>query len=90
MSPQSRNFQFSARGERYVYFKNVSPLGTPLVAASHCRLFEIKVNICSAFFSTRISFEGVLKIYIANKILLTQTEKLEDKLPVLPKKRNQM
>ena len=63
---------------------------TPRVAASSRCVFQIKVTICSAFFSTLIFFSGVLKICIASKNLFTQTEKLEHILPVLPKKRNQM
>ena len=53
-------------------------------------VFQIKVNICSAFFFTLICFVGVLKICTAKKNLFTQTEKLEHILLVLPKKRNQM
>ena len=56
----------------------------------HVWVFQIKVNICCALFSTLICFAGGLKICIAKKNLFTQTEKLEQILPVLPKKRNQM
>ena len=49
-------------------------------------IFQIKVNIYSAFFSTLICFTGVLKIGIAKKNHITQTEKLELILPILPKK----
>ena len=51
--------------------------------------FKLKLT-CSAFFSTLICFAGGLKICIAKRNLFTQTEKLEQILAVLPKKRNQM
>ena len=63
---------------------------TPPVTASPRRDFQIQVNMWFVFFPKRNFFAGVLKIYIANKNLLTQTEKLEHILPVLLKKRNQM
>ena len=60
------------------------------VAASQRQVFQIKANIWSTFFPRRNFLAGVLKIYIANKNLLIQTEKIEHILPVLLKKRKQM
>ena len=58
------------------------------VAPSPHWMFQIKANIWSEFFLRQNFFTGVLKIYIAKKNLLIQTEKIEHILPVLLKKKN--
>ena len=51
------------------------------MAASPRRVFQIKANIWSPFFPRPNFFAGVLKIYIANKNLLIQTEKKNPSSP---------
>ena len=60
------------------------------MAASPRRVFQSKANIRSAFFPRRNFLVGVLKICIANKNLLIQTEKIERTLPVPLKKKKEM
>ena len=55
----------------------------------HVGFFKLKLTY-GLHFSLDNFLAGVLKIYIANKNLLIQTEKIEHILPVLLKKRKQM
>ena len=101
LQPETYNF-IKIKTQTRVFFYEFCEISkhlfyrTPLVAAFPRSVFQIKVAICSAFFSTLIFFAGVFFFWrgkglcITNKNLFTQTEKLEHILLVLHKTRNQM